>query len=161
MSVCLHYSRHHFRVTVTNQSTTSTTASSPAHVSTYLITSGHASQPGNDNELTDADDDDTDQFTADQLLTASTMQWQRAADDAVHDDDGGGGSGQRLVVSSGGPDMHSERRMQDGRMVVVNEKDGVRATSWFERTNTASQQAHREEEERKQKLRDDRTSEAI
>ena len=124
------------------------------YTTTYLIVSGHTPRPDNDDQLADEDDDDTSQFTPDQLLTGSTMQWQRPSDDAVHD---GSSSGQRLVVSSGGPGTHSERRMEDGRMVIVNEKDGVRAISWFERRDEVVQRAN-EEEERKQKLLHDTTT---
>lgn len=140
MLFCCRCSRQYFRVTVNSYTTT------------YLITSGHTPHSDNDDQLTD-DDDDTSQFTPDQLLTGNTMQWEQPSDESVH---GGSGSGQRLVVSSGGPDTLSERRMEDGRMVVVNEKDGVRATSWFERRDAAVQHTP-DEQERKQKLQHDST----
>ena len=135
-------SRHHFRVTVHQ------------HTTTYLIVSGHAVPAGHDDQLADEANDDTAEFTPDQLLTGNTMHWQRASDDSSRDDSG---SGQRLVVSSGGPGTHSERCMEDGRMVVVNEKDGVRATSWFERRDAAVRPLH-DDEERKQKLLHDHTT---
>ena len=121
-------SRHHFRVTVDGYTTT------------YLITAGQAPAAEDEEE-----EDDTSDFTPDQLLTASTMEWVRT--------DGGEGSGVRakkLIVSSGSVGSASERRMVGGRMEVVVELGGARATSVFQRSNDLRRTT---EEERKEKSR--------
>ena len=122
------------------------------YTTVYLVTSGHAAAA--EDEESAVDEDDTEQLTPDQLLTGNTMEWQRPESNEAALD--GSSSGQRLVVSSGGPGTHSERRMEGSRMVVVNEKHGVRATSWFERV-VGDAPVAREEEERKQKLLHDTT----
>ena len=119
--------RHHFRVTVRGYTTT------------YLITGGQAPAAEGEEE-----EDDTSNFTPDQLLTGSTMEW------GMDERDGSGARRKKLVVSSGAADSSSERRLVDGRMQVLNEAKGVRATSTFQRSDDLRSM---EEEEQKEKTR--------